>query len=161
MLDAINSAQKSLILEQSYFVPDVRFRKALKAAATRRVTIEIIVPGQIIDSKPTRHASQNHWRDYLEAGIRLHQFEPSMLHGKLLVADEKITIIGSANLDDRSFFINDEVNLHVDSQEFAEEQIRMFRHDQKRSGEITLSNFKEILAPWPNRFGAGLISKQL
>lgn len=52
-----------------------------------------------------------------------------MLHGKVLIADQRITIIGSGNLDDRSFFLNDEVNLHLDSKTFAREQTRMFPPD--------------------------------
>lgn len=57
------------------------------------------------------------------------QSEGSMLHGKLLIADQRIAIIGSGNLDDRSFFLNDEVNLHLDSKTFAREQTRMFPLD--------------------------------
>ena len=161
VLHAINSAQKSLILEQSYFVPNKTFRNALIAAANRGVQITILVPGPIIDSKPTRHASQNHWASYLNAGITLYQFEGAMLHGKLLIADEKLTIIGSGNLDDRSFFLNDEVNLHVLSQSFAREQSQMFYRDLERSRKITKENLGSILASPVKRFAAEIIAPQL
>lgn len=161
ILHAINSAERSLLLEQSYFVPNPAFRKALLAATGRGVHISLLLPGPLIDSKPTRHASQNHWSRYLEAGIKMYQFEGSMLHGKLLVADENLTIIGSGNLDDRSFFLNDEVNLHVLSKSFAREQTQMFFRDLKRSRRITTENLNEVLAPLLKRILAEIIAPQL
>jgi len=161
MLAVIRGAEKSLLLQQSYFIPDRHFRKALAEARARGVTVKIIMASDKIDSKPCRHASQNHWRELLEAGVQLYQFEPSMMHAKLLVADARMTIVGSGNLDDRTFFINDEVNLHVDSADFARLQIEIFVDDLKRSREITLENLPDILAPWHQRFGAWLISQHL
>ena len=84
-----------------------------------------------------------------------------MLHAKLLVADEKLSIVGSGNLDDRTFFINDENNLHVDSREFAREQIAMFRRDLKESREITLVNLKSVLEPAYKRFFTRFMASQL
>ncbi|MGJ8697895.1 MAG: phospholipase D-like domain-containing protein [Verrucomicrobiaceae bacterium] len=161
VLIAINAAQKSLALQQSYFIPNPTFRRALVAAANRGVRIDIIVPGKLIDSRPSRYASQNHWAELLRAGIRLHQYETSMMHGKLLVADSRFTIVGSGNLDDRSFFINDEVNLHVDSPAFAREQLKMFRHDLSRCTQITLQNLPSHLEPALKRFASGLLAPQL
>ncbi len=161
VLHAITSAQQTLLLEQSYFVPNARLRQALLAAARRGVKIEIILPGKKVDSPVTRYASQNHWRSYLEAGIRLYQYEAVMMHGKLLIADGSVSIIGSGNIDDRSFFLNDEVNLHVRSKQFAREQEKMFRDDLKSCREITLSNLSQVMAPWFKRFFSGLIAPQL
>ena len=84
-----------------------------------------------------------------------------MLHAKLLVADEKLSIVGSGNLDDRTFFINDENNLHVDSREFALEQIAMFRRDLEKSREITLVNLKSVLEPGYKRFFTRFMASQL
>ena len=97
----------------------------------------------------------------MREGIRINQYEATMMHGKLLVADGRLSIIGSGNLDDRSFFINDEVNLHVDSVAFAKEQTRMFRVDLKKSREITMENLPEVLEAWYKRFFARLIENQL
>ncbi len=161
VLEAIRSSRKSLLLEQSYFVPNATFRKALLDAAQRGVKIEIIVPGADIDSRATRYASQNHWRQYLESGIQLYQYEAGMLHGKLLISDGLLSIVGSGNLDDRSFFLNDEVNLHVHSRAFASDQERMFRQDLRKSRRITTANLSQLLAPWLSRTLAGFISAQL
>lgn len=161
MLAAINGAEKSLLLEQPYFIPDRTFRDAFARAVARGVEVKIIMASEKIDSKPCRHASQNYWAMLLSAGVKLYQFEPSMMHAKLLVADSRFSIIGSGNLDDRTFFLNDEVNLHVDSASFAREQTAIFEKDLKRSREITLDTLPQFLAPWPMRFGAWIASPHL
>ena len=158
---AIKGARESLILQQSYFVPNRRFRELLLAAAARGVRVEVMVPDEGIDSEVTRHASQNHWAQLLRGGVRIFQYERTMIHGKLLVADGRFSIVGSANLDNRSFFINDEINLHVDSQEFAQEQLVMFRRDLKESREVTRENLRKFLAPGIKRFLARFVESQL
>ena len=158
---AINGARRSLVLQQSYFIPNRGFRNLLIKAAERGVKVEVMVPDEGIDSRATRQASQNHWGELLRAGIRIYQYERSMMHGKLLVADGHFSIVGSANLDDRSFFINDEINLHVDSPAFAREQLAMFRRDCKQCREITLTNLKSVLEPGYKRFFMRFVESQL
>jgi cardiolipin synthase len=158
---AINGAQGRLVLQQSYFVPNRRLRDLLLQAAGRGVAIEVMVPDEGIDSRATRQASQNHWEELLKGGIRIFQYERSMMHGKLLVADGLLSIVGSANLDDRSLFINDEINLHVESVAFAREQLLMYERDKKLSREVTMTNLKSVMEPWYQRFFAGLIESQL
>lgn len=158
---AINGARESLLLQQSYFIPNQRFRALLLAAVARGVKVEVIVPNHLIDSKPTRYASQNHWAELLRGGVRIYQYEPTMMHGKLLVADGQFSIVGSANLDDRSFFINDEINLHIDSREFALEQTRMFRRDLEACREINLVNLPSVLESCYKRFFARFLESQL
>lgn len=160
-LAAINGTRETLLMEQSYFVPNADFRKALLRAAARGVKIEVLVPNHLVDSKPTRYASQNHWASLLKRGIRIYEYEPTMMHCKLLVADGRFSIVGSANLDNRSFFINDEVNLHIDSPDFAREQTLMFRRDLRKAREITLHNLPDVLAPGYKRFFARFIEMQL
>ena len=161
VLMAINGSRESLIMEQSYFVPNKGLREALLGASDRGVKVEILVPNKDIDSKPSRYASQNYWGELLKGGIQIYQYEKTMMHGKLLVADERLSIIGSGNLDDRSFFINDEVNLHVDSPAFAKEQIKMFREDLEDAREITMVNLPEVLEAPYKRFLGWLIERHL
>lgn len=160
-LAAINGARESLVMEQSYFVPNTDFRNALLRAAARGVKIEVLVPNHLVDSKPTRYASQNYWAPFLKSGIRIYEYVPTMMHCKLLVADGRFSIVGSANLDNRSFFINDEINLHLDSPAFAREQTLMFRRDLTKAREITLKILPEVLAPGYKRFFARFIESQL
>jgi len=160
-LHGINSARESLVFEQSYFVPNKTFRQAIIAAAQRGVKVTMLVPSDKIDSPFCRYASQNSWKDLLTAGVRLYQYTPTMMHGKLMIADGQLSVIGSGNMDDRSFYINDEVNLHVLSPSFAKEQLRMFHRDLAQAEEITLTNLKSVLAPLPHRILARLIAPQL
>jgi len=161
VLAVINGARESLVFQQAYFIPNDDFRDALFRARERGVKIEVMMPNHLVDSKPTRWASQNYWKQYLKAGIHLYQYERTMMHSKLLVADGRISIVGSGNLDDRTFFINDELNLHVDSRAFAREQIAMFGRDLKASRKVTLENLKEVLEPGYKRFFARFIESQL
>lgn len=160
-LNVINQSQSSLFLAQSYFIPTKALRQALIRAAQRGVAVSIIVPGEHIDSKATRYASQNSWLELLQAGIRLFRYRPTLMHGKLLVADRHLSIIGSANLDPRSLFINDETNLHIDSRAFAHSQILLFQKDLKNSTEVTLSNHSQIIGPAIKRAFYGLVQSQL
>jgi cardiolipin synthase len=73
----------------------------------------------------------------LDAGAKIHTYEPCMMHTKLVVIDNELTLAGSGNIDGRSFFINDENNIHVLSRAFAAEQIRIFEEDKARSKPLT------------------------
>lgn len=71
----------------------------------------------------------NRWGSLLEAGIRIHEYQPSMYHAKLYIVDDQWVSVGSANLDNRSFRINDETNLIVKDAEFARMMTRQFQRD--------------------------------
>ena len=161
VLCGINSARESLILEQAYFVPNKALKRALIAASRRGVEVAMLMPSDKTDSLFCRYASQNSWKELLKAGVRLYQYNPTMMHGKLLIADSRLSIVGSGNLDGRSFFINDEVNLHVLSPTFAAEQKAMFLRDLKQADEITPSNLSVIVGPALHRIIAKVISPQL
>lgn len=161
VLAAINGARGSLLLAQSYFIPNADFRLALKRAADRGVEIRVILPNHLVDSKPTRHASQNHWVELLGHGIRIFEYQGTMMHGKLLVADGRFCIVGSGNFDARTFFINEENNLHVDCRDFAREQGRMFANDLRRCREVTSANLPGVLEPFYKRFLSRLIEQHL
>jgi cardiolipin synthase len=139
---SIAGAQKNIRMENAYFVPDSLTRKGLIEAGKRGVRIRIIVPGQRIDEKIVRAASRAHWGELLEAGIEIYEFQPTMIHSKQLVVDDFWVSIGSANLDNRSFRLNDEANLNVMDEAFADEQIAIFDHDLTRCRRITYELWK-------------------
>src|SRR6185295_14483555 len=109
---SIAAARKSILLANSYFVPDDLTTAALVAARKRGVDVQIIVPGPQIDSELARAASRRGWGPLLEAGIAVHEFQPTMFHCKVLVIDDVWTSVGSTNFDNRSFKLNDEANLN-------------------------------------------------
>jgi cardiolipin synthase len=155
---AIAAARKSLRIENAYFLPDDLMRKELIAAAKRGVKIEIVVPGKQIDQKLVRLASRRHWPELMRNGIRIFEYQPTMLHVKLLIVDNIFVSVGSGNFDNRSVRLNDEANLDVLNANFAAQQIRLFEMDKNRSRKI---NPGEASAANPLEHAAGLVSPQL
>lgn len=128
-LMAIAAAREHIRLGTAYFYPDGALIDALIDARERGVEVDLLVPGQTIDKPFVRLASKSHWKGLLEAGVRIHEYEQSMFHAKLTIIDDQFVSIGSTNLDNRSFRINDEANLNVLDQDFAEMMIEVFEQD--------------------------------
>lgn len=143
---AISSAQHSLLIENSYFVPDPDLIESLAAAAHRGVRVQIILPNEYIDSTTVRRASHARWQRLLEAGVEIYEYQPTMTHTKLLIADGLFVSVGSANLDFRSLRINAEANLNILDRAFAAEQTRIFEADLRNSVRITGREHQQQLA---------------
>ncbi|HEY8834242.1 MAG TPA: phospholipase D-like domain-containing protein [Chthoniobacterales bacterium] len=158
---AIASAQRSLLIENAYFIPDDLMRKELIAAAKRGAKVEILVPGEHIDQKTVRAASRKHWPELLKAGIRIYEYQPSMVHVKLMVVDGAFVSVGSGNLDLRSIRLNDEANLNVLNRSFAAQQTRLFDADKRRSREITLNETGKLGFAHPLQQAASVIAPEL
>lgn len=135
---AITAATKSIHLSISYFVPDDLVRQALIDAVKRGVKVQIIVPGKHIDTETVRRASRGQWGDLLKAGVEIFEYQPTMYHCKVMIVDSLLVSVGSTNFDDRSFRLNDEANLNVYDEKFAQRQIALFQQDLQRSRRITL-----------------------
>ena len=145
---AIASAQRTLLIENAYFLPDTLMRKELISAAKRGAKVEVIVPGKKIDQKLLRLASRKHWPELLKAGVKIYEYQPTMVHVKLMIVDGAFVSVGSGNLDLRSLRLNDEANMNVLNPSFAAEQTRLFQADKRRSRQITLDDTGHmILAP--------------
>jgi cardiolipin synthase len=138
MLLAIAGATRTLDLATPYFLPDEVAVQMLVAARKRGVRVRILVPGPYMDVDVVRRASRASWGPLLEAGVEIHEYRPTMLHWKLLVADGRWTSVGSANFDDRSFAINDEANMNVLDEAFARRQLALFEQDLQRSDPVLL-----------------------
>lgn len=158
---AIASAKKSLRIENAYFLPDALVRKELVEAAKRGTRVEILVPGRKIDQKLVRSASRRHWPELLNAGIKIYEYEPTMLHAKLLIVDDKFVSVGSGNFDNRSIRLNDEANLDVLDSDFAAQQIHLFEIDKRRSHEVTVNEVGGFHLGNPFEHAAALLSPQL
>jgi cardiolipin synthase len=134
---SIAAARQSIRIATACFVPDDLMVRLLLEARERGVRVQIIVPGPIIDVKIVRQASRARWGDLLKAEVEIYEYLPTVFHCKLLVIDEVWTSIGSSNLDNRSFRLNDEANLNIFDAEFAGEQVRWFDEDLKKCQRIT------------------------
>lgn len=128
-LSAIAAAEHTIDLTASYFVPDELIMTALVAARKRGVRVRVLLPGKHIDSETVRLSSKASWGELLEAGIEIHEYQPTMLHVKLLVVDGELVSLGSTNFDIRSFRLNDEASLNVYDRGFAARMTEVFERD--------------------------------
>lgn len=139
---AITAAKRSIRLSSSYFVPNDMALQALTDAIKRGVKLQIITPGEHIDSETVRQASRGKWGALLEAGAQMFEYQPTMYHVKAMIVDEFMVSTGSTNFDDRSFRLNDEANLNIYDAAFAKEQVAVFEADLAKSKRITLEMWK-------------------
>lgn len=158
---AIAAAKQTLRIENAYFLPDELMRKELIEAAERGVKVEIVVPGKNIDQKLVRLASRRHWPELIRAGVRIFEYEPTMVHVKLMVVDDVFVSVGSGNFDNRSIRLNDEANLDVLDPTFAAQQTRLFESDKNHSRRATLDKTGGLIFAHPIEQAAGLVSPQL
>lgn len=107
---AIHSAQRRVWLVTPYFVPGEAARMALTSAALGGLDVRLLVP-KVCDSRLVTLAARSYFDELLEAGVKVHEYGPRMLHSKALLCDDDLAIVGSANFDHRSFRLNFEVSV--------------------------------------------------
>lgn len=139
----IAGARERLYIANAYFVPDDDFRRLLVAAAERGVDVRLLVPGHDTDVPIVRLAGRGIFEELLRGGVRVYEYTPTMMHAKTLSADGVWTLIGTANFDNRSMAMNEEVVLAVDDAGVAADHDRLFLADLGRARELTLDRFAE------------------
>jgi cardiolipin synthase A/B len=134
----VASAGRSLAIATPYFLPDSSLRRELvRAVRERGVGVRILTPGRHSDQLLTRRSSRRLYGELLEAGARIFEYRPAMMHAKVLVIDELWSVVGSTNLDNRSFGLNDEVNLAVRDAGLAGRLLADFALDLSVSQEMS------------------------
>jgi cardiolipin synthase len=118
--ELIHSAREELVVTTPYFVPDEQILYALSSAARRGVRTILVFPKRN-DSRFVAGASRSYYDDLIKAGARIYEFRPGLLHAKTMVVDRTVALIGSANLDRRSFELNFENNILFSDPAFAAE----------------------------------------
>lgn len=116
--ELVHSARNELVITTPYFIPDEQLLFALTSAARRRVRTIILFPERN-DNWIVAAASRSYYRDLIDAGAEIFEFKPGLLHSKTMVVDRRVGLIGSANLDRRSFELNFENNILFDDPAFA------------------------------------------
>ena len=137
----IEGAVSNIDIHTPYFLPDKALRRALIRAARRGVKVRVIVPGKYSDQRLVRLASRRMYRELLLGGIRLYEYRPSMTHVKALMVDEAWAVIGTTNVDNRSFEHNDEVNVAFREAAVTGRLRRDFEADLAACDEITLEEW--------------------
>jgi cardiolipin synthase len=136
------SARKRLYVANSYFVPNAVYRRLLADAVRRGVDVRVLTTAANTDVRTARYAGRALYEQLLRDGIRIYEYQPSMMHAKTMSADGAWATIGSMNFDNRSLAFNDESTLLVKDSVFATEMERLFLEDLRRSDEITLESFR-------------------
>jgi cardiolipin synthase A/B len=139
---AISSAQKSIHIQNAYFVPSRQIREALIQAAKRGVDVRIMVPGRHMDQPVVRMASRLHYGELLRSGVRIFEYSRTMMHNKDAVIDGIFSTIGSINFDARSTRENAEESLAFYDRDFGARLEATFAEDQKYCREITYQSWK-------------------
>ncbi len=137
LLTTIYAARRELTMTTPYFVPDEATLAALTAAARRGVRVTIVLP-LVSDSRLVAAASRSHFEELLESGVTIMRYRHGLLHAKLLAVDGTFSMIGSANIDARSFWLNFEVTLFVYDQAFTASLVDLQRTYLEGSEELRL-----------------------
>jgi cardiolipin synthase len=132
---AMASARRSILITNPYFLPDRKMLDVLLDAVERGVRVRVLVPGPI-DHNLVRSASRRHYGKLFEAGVEIHEYRAALLHAKTLIIDGVWATIGSTNLDNRSFALNDELNLIVYDREIARRMEATFEADLAHSERL-------------------------
>ncbi|MBV9540946.1 MAG: hypothetical protein JO167_06730, partial [Alphaproteobacteria bacterium] len=141
---SILGAQREIDVVTPYLLLDETIKNALVAKAKAGIAVRILVPNDHNDNRSVRYASQYAYDDLLRAGIRLYEFQPTFIHTKLLIVDGVWSVIGSANMDNRSRKLNEEVVFGISNPAFAQSLLGSMQGDLNRSRQIKLSE-------WENR----------
>ena len=145
-LYSIAAARTSIDIQSPYFILDSSVRWALADARARGVGIRILTDGEITDAKSVKHASRLEYQDLLDGGTRIYEYQPTMMHVKTMVIDGAWTVFGSANFDNRSLELNDEITAAVADPELAAALSTAFERDLARSREIVSAEWRR--RPW-------------
>lgn len=135
LLQVINLATEEILITTPYFIPGESLLDGLAMAALSGITVKLLVPDKS-DSLFVNSAARSYYRDLLNAGVEIYQYDKGFVHAKTIVADGKIAVVGTANMDFRSFDLNFEVNAIVYNPETADALNRVFYEDLKAAKKI-------------------------
>lgn len=136
------AARRKLYIASPYFVPDEHTRNAVADLARRGVDVRILLPNHHTDAKPIRQASHSYYDELLSAGVRIWEYQPTMMHSKLVVVDGCWSVVGSANMDIRSKELNEENALGILDAGLASALEATFLADLQRSREVQIEEWR-------------------
>jgi cardiolipin synthase len=132
------SARESIQIASPYFLPDRSIRRELTRAVGRGVRVTVITPGAFNNHPIARRASRRRYGELIRGGAQIFEYQPRMIHAKILIIDGIWTVLGSTNFDNRSFGLNDEVNIAICDEALAAQLQQDFEKDLNESMEISL-----------------------
>ena len=139
----LRGAERRIRLATAYFVPGERMLGLLCEAADRGVEVHLLLPGQHMDKRVVQLASADEYERLLECGVTISHYEQTMLHAKYLTIDGHLSMIGSANIDERSMRHNEELSVVVIDEGFCEVLDGHFDDDLTHAEPIDLERWRE------------------
>ena len=139
----IASARRTIDVASPYFVLDESTLWAFQDAVSRGVRIRILTEGPITDAMSVKYASRHAYEELLSRGIEVYEYQPTMMHAKVLVVDGVWSTFGSANFDNRSFELNDELNVAVADRGLASRFLEDFERDLTRAQRLDLDTWRK------------------
>jgi cardiolipin synthase len=140
----IAGATRRLWIANAYFVPPEPFVRALRDAKARGVDVKVLLPGRYHDQPAVRRASRRTWAPLLEGGVELYEYQPTMIHCKIVSVDGSVTSIGSINFDPRSFALNAEFGVVALDRTLAKEVEDAFVEDLRFSRRVTAEDLRRL-----------------
>lgn len=139
---AIGGARRSVYLTNPYFLPDDRMEEALLAAAARGVRVVALTPGKI-DHNVVRAASRHGFGRLLLGGIEIYEYQAALLHAKTMIVDGAWATVGSTNFDNRSFALNDELNVVLYDRAAVDRLVSAFESDIRNARRVTYEAWQQ------------------
>jgi cardiolipin synthase len=139
---AIAMARREVLIQNPYFAPNDGVVELFAMMVRRGVKVHLMLPGKHTDSPFVRRAGCNLYAALLEAGVRLYEFEPTLLHQKIVVVDDIWSHVGSTNFDARSLALNEEVGVGILDAAVAAELKAAFKRDLRQCRELTLEQWR-------------------
>jgi cardiolipin synthase len=149
---AIVAAQRRVWITTPYFVPDRSLLVALETAALRGVDVQMILPSRS-NHKVTHRAGCSYYTELLEFGVAIYEYQPGMIHKKTMLVDDAVSLVGSANMDMRSFRLNFEVHALMYDRALAEQLEASFLRDREQARKLDPERW--AARPWSRRVGEG------
>ena len=140
---AIAAARRTIDLQSPYLVLDGSMRFALDEARGRGVRIRLLTEGERTDASAVKYASRAQYQALLDAGYEVHEFQPTMMHAKVMVVDRHLSIVGSANFDNRSLELNDEQTSAVFDPGLAAVLAASFERDLARARRLSAGEWRK------------------
>lgn len=139
---SVAAARRTLDIVSPYFIPDASAMWTLEDAVKRGVKVRILTEGRITDAMPVKYASRASYDRLLALGVEIHEYQPTMMHAKVLVADGIWSVFGSANFDNRSLELNDEVGVGVWDRDLATRFLQDLATDLRASKRLELEGWR-------------------
>src|SRR5688500_10422513 len=142
-LQTFSAARQKLYIANSYFVPDETIRKAVIERAKQGVDVRILLPGEKTDAKPIRQTGHKYFEELLEAGVKIDEYQPTMMHSKTVVVDGKFSVVGASSMDVRSKELNQENVLGILDVGLARQLEETFLNDLQSARKIELAEWRK------------------